>query len=91
MDTQTNTSVRMPRAAGTLVGVACSPPDRLFFKSTRVAQSGETATNRDGCTSATHGKPTAPVPPSGLDHLALACITALICSAAYVLLVGPAP
>ncbi|MDO6799389.1 hypothetical protein [Shimia thalassica] len=84
----------LPRVVGTSIGVACSRPDRLFFKSSRRV-SGDPADRTGGRCAATHDQTKAPAhkedhpPLSGLDHLALAMIGALVGMTAFVALTQP--
>ncbi|MDO6523239.1 hypothetical protein Q4578_16705 [Shimia thalassica] len=84
----------LPRVVGTSIGVACSRPDRLFFKSSRRV-SGDPADRAGGRCAATHKQTKAPAhkedhpPLSGLDHLALAMIGALIGLTAFVAVTQP--
>ncbi len=84
----------LPRVVGTSIGVACSHPDRLFFKSSRRV-SGDPADRAGGRCAATHDQTKAPAhkndhpPLSGLDHIALAMIGALVGLTAFVAFTQP--
>ncbi|MDO6483069.1 hypothetical protein [Shimia thalassica] len=84
----------LPRVVGTSIGVACSRPDRLSFKSSRRV-SGDPADHAGGRSAATHKQTKAPAHKedhpslSGLDQLALAMIGALVGLTAFVAFTQP--